>query len=39
MFETKPRQDDPPAVRSQDLWRSWWMAREANVVRAAWVVT
>jgi hypothetical protein len=22
-----------------DLWRSWWMAEERNVVRAAWAVT
>ena len=22
-----------------DLWRSWWQAKEPNVVRAAWAVT
>lgn len=22
-----------------DLWRSWWLAKEPNVVRAAWAVT
>jgi hypothetical protein len=40
MAEAEATSNEPVYMaEGHDLWRSWWMAEEKNVVRAAWAVT